>query len=298
MSKFLVVCQFFLLVAIGSASYAETLVLGGVNDNVRKQVKRFSPLAAYLEKVLADDGIDTVEIKIFATSDAMAEALSAGEVDLYFDSPLVAAKVARQSSAVPFLRRWKQGVAEYHSLIIVPSASDIATVDDLVGRSIGFQEPDSTSGFLLPAALLLHNGLTLRKMDAADVDPPADAIGYVFTSDDENTILWLAKGQIDAGATDPRGWEILNKARPGKFRVIAESITVPRQVVVHRARLAPERVAQLGRVMSAMADSAEGVAAMEGFHKTTRFDVFPLGVEATFRPIYEVLDELQAFGID
>lgn len=280
-----------------TALAAETLVLGSVNDDIRQHMERFAPLAEYLEEALADVGITDVDIAVLSDSEAMAEAMRAGEVDLYFDSPLVAARVARLAGGEPFLRRWKNGVSEYHSIFVVPTDSPFQTIEDLGGVIVGFQEPDSTSGFMLPAAQLRSEGLTLRNFSNLDGTPAENEVGYLFTGDDRNTVAWLVRGRIDAGATDPRGLEWLQEARPGEYRVLARSISVPRQVVIRRGGLDPVLVSRISVVLEDMVNSPEGVETMDAFNNTTRFDPFPLGVEATFGPIYEQLGLLAELGL-
>ncbi|WP_368184652.1 phosphate/phosphite/phosphonate ABC transporter substrate-binding protein [Aestuariibius sp. HNIBRBA575] len=253
-----------------------------------------TPMARYLETELADFGITEVQIRVETSSVGMISALQSNEVDLYFDSPLVAAHVARSAGAVPFLRRWKRGEASYHSLIIVPTDSDIHDLRDLVGQRIGFQEPDSTSGFLLPVDMLLDARLPLRELVDRTENPDEDEIGYVFTEDDKNTLLWLARGWIAAGATDPRRWAQLNEARPGAFRIIATSVEVPRQVVVRRGGLDAALSLRISDVLQDMSENEETSEILEQFHKTSRFDEFPRGVAGTFDPIYTLLDRLAA----
>jgi phosphonate transport system substrate-binding protein len=55
-------------------------------------------------------------------------------------------------------------------------------------------------------------------------------------------------------------------------------------------------VRELERVLTGMEDTDEGRQALHAFQKTTRFDTFPAGVEATFAPIHAMLDLLQAGG--
>lgn len=276
---------------------ARALVLGSVSDNIKKHFARFEPLAEYLSEKLAGAGVTDVQFTVLSSADAMAEALHEGRIDLYFDSPLVAARVARHSNSAPFLRRWKRDVASYHSVIIVSADSDIQTLSDLEGRRIGFQKPDSTSGFMLPAGMLRHEGLTLRELPSRSAQPRDNEVGYVFTRDDKNTLVWLYKGWVDAAATDPQSYQDLIRAKPGSVRVIARSIEVPRQVVVHRHGMEQPLIDSLTRVLSAMDQSERGREVLKRFNKTTRFDHFPKGVDATFNPIYELLDELEAQGV-
>jgi phosphonate transport system substrate-binding protein len=53
-------------------------------------------------------------------------------------------------------------------------------------------------------------------------------------------------------------------------------------------------VAELERVLIAMATTEAGRQALQEFQNTTRFDHFPAGVEATFDPIHAMLDRLNA----
>lgn len=285
-----------LLPLAGGAS-AEALVIGALTDNAKKELSRTEPLAAYLATELADAGVTAVEVEVIPSVAGMVEALADGSVDLVFDSPLLIAQIARASGGVPFLRRWKDQTATYHSVVVVPAQSDVESVEDLAGRRIGFQAPDSTSGFMLPAGLIRRAGLPLRELGSTEEQPAPDEVGYVFTDDDKNTVLWLMSGWIDAAATDPRRLAELDAAQPGAYRVVARSIEVPRHVGLHRAGLDPALAARLAEVLVAMHETGRGRETLDVFSETTRFDGFPGGVEATFAPIHEMLDELVALGV-
>lgn len=276
---------------------AEALVIGVINRDIKKELSRTEPLAAYLETDLVDAGITSVDVEVIPSPDAMARALVDGSVDIVFDSPLVAGQVARASGSEPFVRRWKAGVATYHSVILVPAASDMETIDDLAGGRIGFEEPDSTSGFLLPAGLIRQAGLPLTELRSHEEAPAPDEVGYVFTNDDKNTLIWLMSGWIDAAATDPQRFAELDAAQPDAYRVLARSVEVPRQVGIHRSDLDPALVARLTEVLVGMHQTDGGVEALRAFDDTSRFDGFPDGVEATFAPIHDMLDELEALGV-
>lgn len=276
---------------------AKTLVLGSVSDNIKKHLARFQPLAEYLRAELSADGVTQVKIAVLPSSEAMEQALRDQQVDVYFDSPLVAAKVARASDSVPFLRRWKHGISSYHSVIIVRTDSDIQTVADLAGKRIAFQEPDSTSGFMLPAGLLRREGMMLRELPSRAAMPRGDEIGYIFTRDDKNTLAWFYKGWVDAAATDPESYDDLDRVKPGAFRIIARSIEVPRQVVIRRRDIDRALADRIEVVLSGMEKTEIGRDTLKRFHKTTRFDQFPSGIDATFDPIYDLLDRLEAQGV-
>lgn len=274
-----------------------TLTLGAVDDDIRKHMERLTPLARYLERELADEGIASVQIAVLPDSQSMAEAMRQGNVDLYFDSPLVATRIARMAGAIPILRRWKNGEATYSSVIVVPTNSAIASLEDLRGRVVGFQEPDSTSGYMLPVAMLQQASLPLRHLHRESERPQEDTVGYLFTGDDRNTVLWLVRGTIDAGATDTQGLRWLHDAQPGRFRVLARSMEVPRNIVVRTAAMDDALSAAIADTLRAMDESGEGLEVLDAFNRTTCFDDFPAGIEATFAPIHAVLDRLDPLDL-
>lgn len=286
-----------LALTAGPGLAGETMVIGGITDNVKKELARTEPLAAYLQAALAKDGVTKVAVLPVKTSAEMVAAMREGRVDLLFDSPLVAADVARKAGGVPFVRRWKDGVASYHSVIFVPADSPVETLADLRGRRIGFQEPDSTSGYMLPAGVLRREGIAMRELGSKDEVPDADELGYVFTGDDKNTLMWIYSGWLDAAATDQVRFAELDRAQPGGYRVIARSIEVPRQAGVVRGDLDPALVDRITEMLLAMNATSEGRDVLAKFNETDRFDAFPGGADATFATIYEVLDGLAALGV-
>jgi phosphonate transport system substrate-binding protein len=292
----------FLILLLGLAAAApdsaraETLVIGAVAKDVKDELQDVSPLAEYLERRLAPSGIEKVEILILPTAARMGKAFRDGKVHLYFDSPLPAAKVARDGGAVPMLRRWRKGLAEYWSEIIVRSELPVRSLDDLRGHVIAFEDPDSTSGHLLPRAMLLAHGLDLEVLADTDSDFDRSKVGVLVTMGDRAAILSLLSGRVSAIATDPHHVRAIEKERPGAVRSIARSISVPRQVVM-RASTMPEPLArEIADILVEMVRSEEGQRVLRSFGKTDRFDAFPQGVEATFEPIHAQLRILDAHG--
>lgn len=269
----------------------ETLVISTINNKIKKFIKRYEPLARYLEKHLDDSGIDDVDVSINTDSRSLADGLRSGAIDIYIDSPLVLASIARETGLQPVLRSWKKGVAEYHGVVFVKANSGLRSLDDLRGRIVAFEEPTSTSGYLLPKAELLDGGYQHWKMANTGSRVPPKKIGYQFSRDDNNTILWVMKGKVDAGVVDSATFEKIAARRPSDFRIITRSKSVPRQVVGYRAGLDPALADALTEVLLDMHNTEEGRAVLSKF-KTARFDHFPGRVEATFARIDGILAAL------
>ena len=273
---------------------SDTLVIGTVGKDTKAEMKEYGGLAKYLERELAPSGVDKVEVAVMTTAAKMSEALKDGSVHLYFESPLVAAKVGADSGAVPMLRRWRKGVAEYWGEILVLNESPIRAVEDLRGRVIAFEDPDSTTGHLLQRVLLREKGLDIEILPRPSDPISPTKVGAVFTNSDKASILQLFNGRVAAIATDSEYAKSIEAERPGSIRSIGRSITVPRHVAIRAAAMSETRAQRIAEVLKAMSQSDEGQKVLAAFGKTDRLDAFPDGIEATFAPIHARLRLLAA----
>lgn len=110
--------------------------------------------------------------------------------------------------------------------------------------------------------------------------------------DDVNTMFWIARGKVAAGVTSPEFLELYRKKGTDELIAFARSMDIPRHVVAHRPDLDPAIVREVEHVLIGMERNEAGRKALMAFQKTTRFDRFPGGVEATFAPIFAMLDRL------
>lgn len=276
---------------------AKTLTIGTLNKGMRSQLESFGALSDYLERNLRSAGVTEVRVLMLASSELMSGALSRGEVDLFIESPVVAARVAQHSGATPFLRDWRGGRSNLFSLVVVSQDSGISDLSDLIGKRIAFESKDSSAGFLLPAHLFVIEDIPLKFMRNVRGAPAPAAVNYVFTSHDKNSVYLLATNHVDAAATDIDGFGHLDAARPGEFKVIATSQPVPRQVVLHRKDMDTDLLEDLRSVLIDMFRSRQGRDVLAAFFDTAGFDEFPRGVKETFAPIYRILDDLEHAGV-
>ena len=274
-----------------AAGDAKHLVLGSISDNLTRENKTFQPLLDHLKKNLTDAGVMEVSLTVVTSLDAMVDEIASGNVDLYIDSPFAVAEIGRRAPLKPILRRWKGGVAEYHSKFVTRADSPIHSIDDLKGKVIAFDEPFSTSGYLMPKAMLLEANHTVQEVRGTDASVPSDTIGYTFSGDDVNTVFWVIKGKVVAGITDPKHFAKISEKRPGEMREFARSMDVPRHVAAIRPNLDTALSERLVDVLVKMDDDPSGREALHAFQKTTRFDEIPNAV-ATFEAINAMLNNL------
>jgi phosphonate transport system substrate-binding protein len=257
---------------VGVPSAAKTLHVGAISTEVSEEIERTHPFARLLARSLSGEGITGGRVVVVTDVEAAAEKMRKGEIDLVVDSPLVALDVADKAGGKVFARRWKRGRADYRSVIFVRADSGIASLSELRGRKIAFQEESSTTAFILPRFAILRAGLALAPLRNNAEPAPADKLGYVFSMRDENTIAWVVRNLVDAGAGSDENIAILTPAVRDQLKIIERSPPVPRNIAVHRGDLAPALVGAMRDALFAMDKSEEGRKAMAAYYGTTRFD--------------------------
>lgn len=278
----------------GDATAGSRLTIGSVEEDVKAERAIFRPFLDYLEVQLAPHGVDEVTLLVETSIQGIGDAFDRGELDLYVDSAVLTAMVARVANAKPFLRSWKEGVSEYSTLIYARANSDVRTLADLQGRVVAFKKRESTPGFFMPRGHFAAAGLPMRQLEEPSMPVPADSIGYVFSHGDQTTLGWVMTGRVAAGVmkNDMLDAEELRGVRE-QLRVVAETDPMPRQVLMRRGDLDPEMTQALYTVLTEMHMTADGAAALEVLDETAKFDDFPGGGDATFARIWQMLDAVE-----
>ncbi|MEM9005030.1 MAG: phosphate/phosphite/phosphonate ABC transporter substrate-binding protein [Cyanobacteria bacterium P01_F01_bin.86] len=272
----------------------KTIVIADISDEPTKQIEKYQPFADHLAAQLNTTGVGAGKVEIAPDMPTVAAWLASGKVDVYFDSPYPSLIVSNLSGAEPLLRRWKDGVSAYHSVIFTRADSDAKTIHDLQGHMIAFEEPFSTSGYMLPLAYLIESGLQPVEKTDAKTQVAKDKVGYVFSTDNENSIHWVLTGQVTAAAI---GWpdftELPIEARQ-QLTVLAETEALPRHLVLFSPTLSDEEVAALETALLEMDETAEGQAVLQAFEATTQFDAFPEGKDQALARMRELYNFVQA----
>jgi phosphonate transport system substrate-binding protein len=177
--------------------------------------------------------------------------------------------------------------------------SPINTSKDFVGKTIAFEAPESTSGYLLPKAHLLQKGFGLVGESAesylggfggidetsysSSSKPPYNntnygngsaAIKYVFAREDQNIPLWVIEGKVDIGVVSNIDLEQqTSKAIRSQLKVVERTIDVPRFVVSHRSEVAPSLVEKITHILLDMDKNPENIKILNKFDNTTKYEV-------------------------
>jgi phosphonate transport system substrate-binding protein len=269
------------------------LSFGSVSFNPAQEFEVFRPFADHVAARLHHIGIGRGRVEVAGSLSQMVEMLRMGRVDVFIDSPFPAAFVFTHGDMTPILRRWKRGADTYRSVVFTRAENGVDTVADLAGKIIAFGEPFSTTGFLLPKAALTSAGQRLVHYADPAASVPGDRVGYVFSNDAENTIFWVLKGKVSAGAVNADYYDALAGDLIDELQILHLTRAVPRNVVCVRNGLDSELVKAIQKVLLEMHLDDEGRAALLNFQETLRFDLFPGGADRDLSEIKKLLPHVE-----
>jgi len=184
------------VMAFGSAALAEDLkdfrigILGGENEADR--LKSYQCLVDQLPAAL---GVEKVSLFPAADYDGVVQGLLGGTLDYAELGASAYAKVylAKADAVEPILTTVQtDGSMGYYSLMVARKDSGMTKLEDMKGKKLGFADPDSTSGYLVPnVSLPADIGMPVKEFFAETG----------FGGGHENLVLEVLKGTFDAGTT-------------------------------------------------------------------------------------------------
>ncbi len=261
----------------------QSITIGEISATPATVISNVLPFARYLASRLKDSGIACGHVKVTDTVAGMIDLINNQEVDIYFDSVFPATMVSDATGAEPILRRWRNCDPEYYSIIFATKASGIASLEDLRGRMMAMDRPDSTSGLVLPAAYLLDHGLRLIVKPSYDEAVTPDQVGVYFTGADANTLDLLHSGKLSAGATDDYNFGQWQKSAPDLgLQVLAATESEPRQAVLLRPGLDSGLRAAIKNELLRIGEEPAAQDALQLAVGTCKFDDTPEGIAAAF----------------
>jgi phosphonate transport system substrate-binding protein len=158
-----------------------------------EQVRKFTPLATYLEKQLG------VKVEFTPVSDypAAVEALVNKRVDLVWFGGFTHVQASLRSGGkiIPIAQREED--TRFQSVFIAKTDSGIKTLADMKGKDISFGSQSSTSGHLMPRSFLLE----------AKIDPEKDFKRVAYSGAHDATIASVVSGRVAAAALDITVWK-------------------------------------------------------------------------------------------
>jgi phosphonate transport system substrate-binding protein len=252
---------------------SKSIVWGKADLEPTDAINTWQPTVDYLAANLSDVGIDAGEMKIARDSETLGQWMAAGEVDLIVDSFYPAMVASENSGAVPLAVR-STGKPAKNAVFFVRAEGSPDSLSGLVGKTIAFEGPDSTSGFMLPLAHLRQMGFETSEQPTPESAVKANEIGYVFAGDDDVVATWVLEGRVIAGAVDNPTFEEFDAENPGTLAVLSETISISSDnIVLVRNDMDPTIAAAIKATLLGMKDTEEGQAVLRET-KTKSFGEF------------------------
>ena len=178
----------------GIVSHAQTVfrVTTIPEEAATEQVRKFTPIATYLERRLG------MKVEFTPVNDypAAVEALVNKKVDLVWFGGFthVQANLRSGGKIIPLAQREED--TRFQSVFIAKTNSGIKALADMKGKQVSFGSQSSTSGHLMPRSFLLQAGLT----------PEKDFRRVAYSGAHDATIASVVSGKVDAAALDITVW--------------------------------------------------------------------------------------------
>jgi phosphonate transport system substrate-binding protein len=201
-------------------------------ENAAEITRRWAPILAQLEKDLG------IKVKPVTATDyrGTIEALKFKKAEIGHLGPksYVEASNNNYANVEPVAQlQLANGSLGYRSCLIVHSDSDIFSPEDMTGKTFAFNDPNSTSGYLVPSAFFMME---------MGVDPKKHFSKVTFSGSHEASILAVAAKKVEIASTNLPDLQQLtreNKVPRGALRVIWVSKIIPNDPIVVRKDLPP-----------------------------------------------------------
>ncbi len=199
-------------------------------ENAAEITRRWTPILAQLEKDLG------VKVKAVTATDyrGTIEALKFKKAEIGHLGPkaYVEASNNNYANVEPIAQlQLANGSLGYRSCLIVHADSDIFSPEDMAGKTFAFNDPNSTSGYLVPSAFFMME---------LGVDPKKHFSKVTFSGSHEASILAVSAKKVEIASTNLPDLQQLtreNKVPRGALRVIWVSKLIPNDPIVVRKDL-------------------------------------------------------------
>ncbi|PDS80823.1 phosphonate ABC transporter substrate-binding protein [Rhizobium sp. L43] len=188
------------LFALAGAGHAADLkefrigILGGENETDR--LRNYACLADHLKQ---EFGFEKVSLFPAADYDGVIQGLLGGTLDFaeLGASGYAAVYIKDPKAVTPILTtQQKDGSTGYYSIGLALKSSGIKSIKDAKGKKLGYADPDSTSGYLVPLTQI-----------PKDTGMPNDKFfaSTQFNGGHENNLLAAYDGKVDIAVDDSSG---------------------------------------------------------------------------------------------
>jgi len=199
-------------------------------ESAPEVTRRWEPILAQLEKDLG------VKVKPIMASDyrGTIEALKFKKAEIGHLGPksYVEATNDNYANVEPVVQiRHSNGSLGYRSCLIVHADSDLFSPEDIGGKTFAFNDPNSTSGYLVPMTMFLNE---------MGINPKQHFSKLTFSGSHEASILAVMNKKVEVASTNLPDVQQLTregKVPRGALRIIWVSKLIPNDPIVVRKDL-------------------------------------------------------------
>jgi len=205
----------------------------------------WTPFVNYLEKKL-NRPISIIIPKGFGN---MQQAIANKELDFFYVNSYVFYRMKQEGKALALAQMKNiNGQIVSQSELFVRSDSNINSIYELKGKTIGFVSPMGAGGYLAPRAYLNING----------VQAPGE-VKMIFTKNLSTSLHHVLLGKLDVATMCGVNFELMSlKIQTGDLRIIGKSDPYPENVMAARSDIDPKIMQKLTDIFIDMPNHSDG----------------------------------------
>lgn len=161
--------------------------------------------------------------------EALSEGVGEGMIDIGWFSPFAYVNAHDRHEVVPVVTPKVSGKASYNGYIIARKDGVVKTMSDLKGKTFGYVDENSASGYLYARDSIKRHHM----------DPDRIFSNVTFLGNHDNVIEAVLAGEIDAGATYNEAMDTakLKGLDISKIQIISKTEDIPKDVLAARKDL-------------------------------------------------------------
>lgn len=248
----------FLVFSFISCSPKETKVSENVGEKIEvlgfgliptestvQITERWQPLFDHIERVLG------VKVIPYNASDyaGIIEAMRFKKIEVAYFGPKSYMEAHERANAQAIAMEVKMdGSSGYYGVIITKKESGLNTLNDLKGKTFAFNDPNSTSGYLVPMTYFLTE---------ANIVPEKYFSKVLFSGSHEASIMAVKTGTVNAASTNDLDLDRAIKAgrvSRDDFNIIWKSGLIPNSPIAVRGDLPPDFITKLKEAITSFSD--------------------------------------------
>lgn len=205
-------------------------------------------------------------IAIAKDYETLGDWIGNGNIDIGWFSPFAYVKAKEKADIMPLAMSVVNGKPSYKGYIIARKDSPIKRLSDLAGKTFGYVDKNSASGYLIANDIMAKNNVQAKSFSKA-----------VFLGSHDKVIQAVLSGDVDAGATYSIAFDqAVKQGLPmGKIEIIAESGLIPTELIASNNAMPDALREKLKKALISFTKPEGFVSPLDGFteSKDSNYDI-------------------------